>query len=428
MTDSRWKFSTKTKVSVLFKLPLYCQIIIAIAAGVLFGCFAWQYISYVDWIGTIFLNLLKMIVLPLLFTLLISSITNIESGKSLGRLGMKTILFYTITTLLAIITGLILVTLIKPGQGIDLSLASELPEDLKKGQGMMSDLSFKGILLGIVPSNVFKALADGNVLPVVFFAIFTGCFLVSMDNKEGHFLRNFFESGASLMMKMTTWIIQLAPYGVFAMIAKNLSVYEGDPTRLITIAKSVGLFFVTVLAGLGIQMFITLSVILLLFRINPFKHLVNMFVPLVTAFSTATSNATIPFSLQALEENDGVSRKISNFTIPLGATLNMNGTALYECVIVLFISQAYGIELTFAQMVIVTLTALLSAVGTPGIPMASLVMITIVLNAVGLPVEGIGLILVTDRILDMCRTTVNIYGDTCCTACIAKTEGEKLNV
>lgn len=412
----------------MIKLPLYWQIIIAIAAGILFGCFAWQYISYIDWMGTIFLNLLKMIVLPLLFTLLISSVTNIDSGKSLGRLGLKTILFYTVTTLLAITTGLVLVTLIKPGVGIDLSLANELPPELKTGKDLTEVMSFKNILLGIVPPNIFKALAEGNVLPVVFFALFTGCFIVSMKGKEGVILRDFFDSGAALMMKMTTWIIQLAPFGVFAMIAKNLAEFKGDPAQLQLIAKSVGLFFLTVLGGLAIQMFVTLSVILLIFRINPIKHLTNMFLPLATAFSTATSNATIPFSLQALEENDGVSRKLANFTIPLGATLNMNGTALYECVIVLFVAQAYSIDLSFVQMIIVTMTALLSAVGTPGIPMASLVMVTIVLNAVGLPIEGIGLILITDRILDMCRTTVNIYGDTCCSACLAKTEGEQLKV
>lgn len=212
------------------------------------------------------------------------------------------------------------------------------------------------------------------------------------------------------------------------MLASKIGEFGGSPDRLITVMHSIGKFFLVVSGGLAFHLLVTLSIILIIYRINPLKHLKNMFVPMTAAFSTATTNVTIPLSLQALEEKEGVSNRVASFTIPLGATLNMNGTALYECVVVMFIAQAYGIELTFAQMFIVTITALLTAMGTPGIPMASLVMITIILNAVGLPIEGIGLILVTDRLLDMCRTTVNIYGDTCCAVCIAKTEGEKISV
>ncbi|MDO5580335.1 MAG: dicarboxylate/amino acid:cation symporter [Planctomycetia bacterium] len=406
------------------KLALHWQVFIAIVLGILFGCFAFPWIGLVAWMGKIFINLLNMLVIPLLFFLLISAVSNIESAGNLGRLGLKTIAFYVLTTLLAITTGLVLVNLIQPGVGVDITSVQELPENLQIKKGF----SLTDVLMNIVPDNVVSSMASGNILSVVFFALFTGCFTMALPDQSRKTMKNFFDAGSDLMMKMTTGVIRLAPYGVFAMIAERIAEFGGDSTRLLTAAQSVGLFFITVFSGLAFHLVITLSVILLFFRINPLRHLKNMSLPLMTAFSTATSNATIPFSLQALEEKDGVSNKIASFTIPLGATLNMNGTALYECVVVLFISQVYGIDLSLSQMIIVTFTALLSAVGTPGIPMASLVMVAIVLNAVHLPLEGIGLILITDRILDMCRTTVNIYGDTCCAACIAANEGEKLNV
>lgn len=407
-----------------FKLALHWQVFIAIILGILYGCFAYQWVGLIEWMGKIFLNLLNMLVIPLLFFLLVSAVSNVENAGNLGRLGTKTILFYILTTLLAIITGLILVNLLQPGVGVDIASAQEIPENLY----VKRNFSLVEVLMNIVPSNIVSAMASGNILSVVFFALFTGCFSMALSDKNKETMKNFFDAGSDLMMKMTTCVIHLAPFGVFAMIAGRVAEFGGDSSRLLATAQSIGLFFLTVFGGLVFHLVITLSVILLFFRINPFRHLKNMILPLMTGFSTATSNATIPFSLQALEEKDGVSNKIASFTIPLGATLNMNGTALYECVVVLFISQAYGIDLTFSQMLIVTLTALLSAIGTPGIPMASLVMIAIVLNAVHLPLEGIGLILITDRILDMCRTAVNIYGDTCCAACIASSEGEKLKI
>lgn len=408
----------------MIKLAMHWQILIALILGVLFGCFCWGQIGYIAWMADIFIRLLNMIVIPLIFFILVTSLTEVAGSGSIGRLGLKTMLFYMVTTLLAIATGILLTRYFQPGAGVDIATTQALPDMLTKVEKM----SFSQMLIQIVPKNIFEAMTSGNMLQIVFFALFTGFFVAKMKDAHGTFLKNFFEAGTKLTMNMTLFIIKLAPYGVFAIIACRIAEFGGDSDRLLAVTQSIGKFFSVVAGGLAFHLFVTLSLILLLFRINPLAHLRNMFVPLTTAFSTATTNVTIPLSLQALQEKEGVSNRIASFTIPLGATLNMNGTALYECVIVFFIAQVYNIELSLAQMFLVTVMVLLTAMGTPGIPMASLVMIAIILNAVGLPVEGIGLVLVTDRILDMCRTTVNVYGDTCCAVCIAKSEGEQLKV
>jgi Na+/H+-dicarboxylate symporter len=232
-----------------------------------------------------------------------------------------------------------------------------------------------------------------------------------------------------VIMKITLFIIKFTPLGIFSITAKVISqqvLLGNDITELIS---RLGLYFVTVLAGLFFHGLVTLPLsVRLLGRANPIRHFRNMATPLLTAFSTSSSNATLPLTMEAVEDNDGVSNKIASFTLPLGATINMNGTALYECVAVIFIAQAYGIDLTFGQQMIIIFTALLAAIGAAGIPMAGLVMMAVVLKAVGLPLEGIGLILAVDRILDMFRTTINVYGDTCGAVIIAKSEGEILKV
>jgi Na+/H+-dicarboxylate symporter len=224
-------------------------------------------------------------------------------------------------------------------------------------------------------------------------------------------------------MEITMFIIKFAPIGIFGIVANQIS----QVPDLWALAQRLGLYMLTVIVGLLIHMLITLSIaIKVLGKVNPIQHLRNMSVPILTAFSTSSSNATLPLTLEAVEHKSGVSNKIASFTLPLGATVNMNGTALYECVAVMFIAQAYGIDLTFSQQMIVVFTALLAAIGSAGIPMAGLVMMAIVMNAVGLPLEGIGLILAVDRILDMFRTVVNVYGDTCGAVVVAKSEGEML--
>jgi Na+/H+-dicarboxylate symporter len=405
------------------KIELHWQIFVALIAGVLFAIYLQDYVKYIDWIGTIFLSLLKMVIIPLVFSSIVSGVGGIGGTESMGRLGFKTISFYVITSLLAIVLGLILVNLIAPGTGTDLKLAVKIDEIPAVNQ------SLGEILMRAIPENIFKSMASGDMLPIIFFAMTFG-FFINMTGKEAQrTLLGFFNSVFEVMMKITMSVIKLTPLGVFAIMAKVIAQFTGDNGSLIDIFSRLGLYMGTVLLGLILHSVIVLPFIMwITVRLNPWKHIRNMSVPLLTAFSTSSSSATLPLTIEAIENKDGVSNRISGFTLPLGATINMNGTALYECVAVIFISQAYGIELTLAQQTIVVLTALLAAIGSAGIPMAGLVMMSIVLSAVGLPLEGIGLILAVDRVLDMFRTTVNVFGDTCAAAIIAKSEGEQLNI
>ncbi len=406
------------------KLPLYLQIILAVAAGILFGFFFPAQTDYVGWMGIIFLRLLKMVAIPLVFFLITSSIAGAGKTRSLNVLGIKAILFYCGTTLLAILTGIALVTLLQPGRGVDLGNAADLPETVLNA----APKSLSQILIEIVPDNPTGAFVRQEMLAIVFMAVLLGAVLSRMRGEKAELLTRFFDAGSELLMTITELVIKTAPLGVFGMIASQIGDIEGGLGQLARLGGSLTVYTVTVISGLAFHMFVTMSVILLLFRLRPLAHLRKMFLTLITAFSTATSNATIPVSLKLLEEDEGVSKETASFIVPLGATVNMNGTSLYECVVVLFLAQAHGMEMTFVQMATIVLTALLSAIGTAGIPMASLVMITIILGAVGLPLDGLGIILIVDRLLDMLRTVVNVYGDTCCAVCVAKTEGEKLAI
>ena len=404
------------------KLALHWQILIAIVLGIVFGAWFYPYIGYVGWMGTLFLRLLNMLVLPLIFCSIISAIGNLPDGEALKRMGFKTIGFYACTTLLAILTGMVFVTILRPGVGL------EMPTNLEEIQTIQSQQkSFVELLMNMVPNNVVEDMSKGNMLPVIFFAFLVGTLIHSIPSSNAQTLKNFFRSCFELMMQMTLLVVRLAPLGVFGLIAVQCAKYAGDSDKMLQAASSLGMFMLTSFLGMGFHFFITLSIILIVFaKVNPIRHMVNMLPSLLTAFSTATSNATIPLSMECLEKNSGVSRQTSGFVIPLGATLNMNGTALYECVIVIFLSQAYGLPLSLSDQVIMVTLVMLAAAGTAGIPMASFVMTAIALRAVGLPLEGLGVILAIDRILDMTRTTVNIYGDTCCAVYIARSEGEEL--
>jgi Na+/H+-dicarboxylate symporter len=253
--------------------------------------------------------------------------------------------------------------------------------------------------------------------------------MTKIGEKQRDTLMDVFTAALAVIMKITLFIIRFAPLGIFSITAKVIAQQVEMGNNIGEVVGRLGLYVITVLAGLLFHGLITLPVSLKLFgKANPVKHFRNMATPLLTAFSTSSSNATLPLTMEAVENKDGVSNKIASFTLPLGATVNMNGTALYECVAVLFIAQAYGIDLSFGKQLIVIFTALLAAIGSAGIPMAGLVMMVVVLRAVGLPLEGIGLILAVDRILDMFRTTINVFGDTCAAVIVAKSEGEQLNV
>ena len=407
----------------MLKLKLHWQILIALVAAILYGLFLTDYVDYVSWMGTLFLRGLQMVVVPLVFSSIVSGVTNIGSGSNLGRLGLKTMSYYILTSTFAILTGLFLVNLIQPGVGADLGF-SQVVEGLEATEG-----SFVDTLLNIVPKNIFSAFTSGSMLSIIFFAILFGFFIIQVEDKYKTFLTDFFNSTFEVMMKVTLFVIKFAPLGILGIVAKVVADQAGDPAMLFDIVKRLGMFMVAVLAGLGFHAMVTLPLIVkFIGRSNPIKHFRAMTTPLLTAFSTASSNATLPLTMDAVQANEGVSVKVSSFTLPMGATVNMDGTALYECVVAMFIAQAYGIDLSFSQQIVVVITALLASIGTAGIPMASLVMMTIILSAVGLPLEGVGLVLAVDRILDMCRTTVNVWSDSCGAVTIAKSEGESLKI
>lgn len=401
------------------KLALHWQILIGLCLGVAYGALLPQYVEYVSWLGTLFLRALNMVIVPVILFSIISGMTNVGTADNLGRIGLKTMGFYIGTSLVAILTGLVFVNLMKPGAGADLGLIQEV-EGLKATHESIGDT-----LLNIVPKNIFAAFAEGQMLAVIFFAVLFGFFIIKVNEKPRRIMTDFFNASLDVVMEITMFIIRFAPLGIFGIVAKQVSAVPD----LLELAERLGLYMITVIIGLVLHMFVTLSLTLkFIGRVNPLAHLRNMAVPILTAFSTSSSNATLPLTLEAVEHKDGVSNKIASFTLPLGATINMNGTALYECVAVMFIAQAYGVDLAFSQQMIVVFTALLAAIGSAGIPMAGIVMMAIVMNAVGLPLEGIGLILAVDRILDMFRTVLNVYGDTCGAVVVAKSEGEKLKI
>lgn len=406
-----------------FTVPLHYQIIIMLLAGGFFGyCFP-QAASCTNWMGDLFLRALNMIIVPLILLSITTGVASVGSSGNLGRLGMKTMGYYLFSTLAAIITGFVLVTAIKPGTGADLGFKAPV-----EGIAAASD-SFGQTLVKIVPVNIFEALAQGQMLSIIFFSILFGFFMTKIGEKARDTLMDVFNAALSVIMKITLFIIRFAPLGIFSITARVIAQQVLTGNNVGEVIGRLGLYVITVLAGLLFHGFVTLPLsVKLIGKANPVKHFRNMATPLLTAFSTSSSNATLPLTMEAVENKDGVSNKIASFTLPLGATVNMNGTALYECVAVLFIAQAYGIDLSFGKQLIVIFTALLAAIGSAGIPMAGLVMMVVVLRAVGLPLEGIGLILAVDRILDMFRTAINVYGDTCAAVIVAKSEGEQLNV
>lgn len=404
----------------MFKLKLHWQILIALIIAIIIGLSLPQYSNYVTWMGDLFLRALKMIIVPLIVTSIISGVTNIGDAQNLGRLGLKTITYYISTSLFAIVTGLLLVNLIQPGVGADLGLKKEVPE-LAVSSGDLGE-----VILRMVPTNIFDALASADMLAIIFFSILFGFFVTRVQKEYKDFFTNLFNAGFEVMMKLTHFVILFTPLGILGIV---VGVIAEQRENLGEVLGSMGKYVSTVILGLIIHATITLPVIIkTIGKVSPIKHFKALTTPLITAFSTRSSSATLPLTIDAVENNCGVSNKTSSFVLPLGATINMDGTALYECVAAMFIAQAYGIELSIFSQGIVVLTALLASIGAAGIPMAGLVMISVILTTVGLPLEGVGLILAVDPFLDMCRTTVNVWSDTCGTVTIAKSEGEILQV
>lgn len=396
------------------KIPLTAWIFIGIFLGLLSGIFLGKSIlPLATVVGDLFLRLLKMIIVPLIFTSITSGVLGIGDSKNLGRLGLKTMLYYITSSLLAILTGLFLVNLIQPGKNSAITLTANLDADALTA-GSLRDLLYR-----IIPTNPISSMVNSEILPIIFFCIILGIFISRLNGSYKTLLTDFFYAGFEVMMNITHFIILFAPLGVFGLVAKITA------TTGLEIFKSLGLYFITVVIGLLWHYSINLPLmIIILAKENPITHLKNMSVALLTAFTTSSSSATLPLTMECAEKKAGISNKISSFVLPLGATVNMDGTALYECVAAMFIAQVYGIELSITAQFTVVVTALLASIGAAGIPMAGLVMISIVLKAVGLPLEGIGMILAVDRVLDMLRTSTNVWSDSCGTLIIAKSEKE----
>lgn len=406
------------------KIGLSTQIFIALLIGALFGVVIHYWIpsSYIKdtvivegvlyVVGQGFIRLMQMLVVPLVFCSLICGSMAIGDTKTLGKVGVKTIGFYLVTTALAVCVALGSALLINPGRGLDM-------DAVQKGtvSSATEATSLVDTLLNIIPKNPIQSMANGDMLPIIVFALFVGIMLAKLGTR-GSVVANFFSQFNDVMMEMTMAIMKVAPIGVFCLIARTFATVGFS--AFAPMLKYMG----NVTLALVIQCLIVYQILLFVFtRLNPLKF-IKKFLPVMGfAFSTATSNATIPMSIDTLSKKMGVSKQISSFTIPLGATINMDGTSIMQGVAVVFIAQAYGIPLTMGNLATVVVTATLASIGTAGVPSVGLVTLAMVLNSVGLPTEGIALIMGIDRILDMIRTAVNITGDAVCTTIVCHQEG-----
>jgi len=409
-------------IRLAFHWQIAGALVLAIAAGAISGPDGAAVPAF-DFIGTLFLNALKMLVVPLIAAAIVNGLSSVR-GASLGRMGLLTLAYYAGTGLLAILTGLLYVNLLTPGiidgvpagerMGLDASAQEVVQQMQDRGAG-----EFSKVILLLFPPNIFAAAANGQMLGVICFSLLFGYGVSRLPESLGRTQREFWNGFYEVMIRLTNLVMRFAPIGVFGLVAEVIAQTGWASVRPLAV------FFVTVLLGLLTHALITLPLVLkLVARVSPLKHYAAMAPALTTAFSTSSSAATLPVTLECMEERAKVPRKVTGFVLPIGANVNTDGSALYECVVVLFIAQAYGVGLDPANQFIVVLGALLTGIGIAGIPSASLVGIAVILGAVGLPLEGIGLVLAVDRILDMCRTTVNVLGDSCGAVVVGRLGGE----
>ncbi|MEZ5337672.1 MAG: dicarboxylate/amino acid:cation symporter [bacterium] len=377
--------------------------------------------------GTLFINALKMLIVPLIFFSIGSGVAN-TGGRNFGRLGGKTLLYYICTSGLAALIGVLMVSIVQPGlvdgqpAGDRLNLEEqELGAAFEERIAGRSFGDLKDVFISMVPSNVVKAAADGQMLGLIFFSILLGYFSTRLEKQHSEFLRTFLESMFQLMMRITHWVMLFAPLGVLALVAKVVA--ETGLASLLPLAR----FLLAVFGGLFLHIFVLMPLVLLFVaRVNPLRHFQAMAPAMLTAFSTSSSAATLPVTMDCVENRAGVSNRVTSFVLPMGATVNMDGTALFEVVAVLFLVQAYGIELTLPVMLSVAILALVTSIGVAAVPSASLVAIVLILGNFGIPASAAGLILAIDRLPDMTRTVNNIFGDSVGAVVIAKSEGEDI--
>ena len=411
------------------KLGLTTVIFIAMIAGAVTGTIINNFFMHIDVVNKVivegifyvigqgFISLMKMLVVPLVFCSIVCGAASIGDTKTLGKVGVRTIIFYICTTMLAVAVALSVASLINPGLGLDMSAVENVKTTIDSS-ATNTDLSLVDTILNIIPTNPIASLANGEMLQIIVFALIVGIILAKLKDKA-QLVSNFFQQGNDIMMEMTMMIMKIAPIGVFCLVGRTFS--ELGFSAMVPMFK----YMITVVLALAIQCYGVYMIMLRVFAgLNPFKFAKKFFPVQAFAFSTATSNATIPLNIDTLEEKVGVSRKISGFTIPLGATINMDGTSIMQGVAVVFVAQAFGIHLDPADYLTVIATATLASIGTAGVPSVGLVTLAMVFDSVGLPVSGIGLIMGIDRILDMLRTAVNITGDAVCTTIVAKQNKE----
>lgn len=418
-------------IKTISRLPLHWQILAALTLAIIVGVIATpetnllgiSLVSILSFFGTLFLNALKMLIVPLVVASIITGMMELKPN-TLGRLGSKTLLFYMSSSLVAILIGLLMVNALQPGI-VDgqpaletMALSSDTESVLVKVEGKGAG-DIAEVFLRMVPPNIVSAAAEGQMLGLIFFSLLFGYFLSQLKGSHGSMQKDFWQGLLSIMIQMTNLVMKFAPVGIFALVCKVIMMSGADAF------KPLAVFFAAVIFALALHLLVFLPLVLkFIARVNPVLHFKAMIPALLTAFSTSSSSATLPLTLDCVERRAGVSNRVSGFTLPLGATVNMDGTALYECVAAMFIAQAYGLQLDIVTQFTIVLIALLTSIGVAGIPSASLVAITIILGAIGLPLEAIGLILVVDRVLDMCRTSVNVFSDSCAAVTIARLEGE----
>ncbi|WP_340701484.1 dicarboxylate/amino acid:cation symporter [Brevibacillus borstelensis] len=390
---------------------LITQIMVAFAIAIIVGIIAGTSAETVKPLGDLFLRLIKFIIVPLVLASLVTGVSSTGDVRKLGRMGGKTIAYYLVTTALAVILGLIIASLMSPGAGLELK-PEEAKVEAKETPGIIDTL------LAIIPTNPFAALVQGDMLPIIFFAIFLGIG-ISLAGEKARTVQLFFEQFAEVMYKITGIVMRFAPIGVFGLVAPIVGKYGLSvllPLSKVILGVAIGcLLHAAIVYSLSVKLFAGMK---------PLQFFKGIAPAGMIAFSTSSSSGTLPITIQNVESNLGVSKRVSSFVLPLGATINMDGTALYQGVCALFVAQFYGIDLSFAQLLTIVLTATLASIGTAGVPGAGLIMLTMVLTSVGLPLEGMVLIAGVDRILDMFRTSVNVIGDASAAVVVASSEGE----
>jgi len=378
------------------------------------------YLPYVSWLGSIFLRILAMLGIPLVVSAIISSLSGIAGFRNLARLSLKTIFYYFTSSALAIAAGLILVNIIKPGIGF--SLNTDIRID-----GAFPGYSFKESIIDIIPTNIFDAFSGSNMISVIFFSMIFGYFTAHANDRSRIFIGNFFSSSFEVFMQISNFIKTIIPFGLIGITASIVAEQSGDLQNILNTYSIFKDFIITILIAFGFHAIVSLPLFMYIgFKVNPWKVFLKLRSAMVTAFFTSSTISSLPITLQNVNKNCGVSNKVSCFTLPLGATIRIDITLLYQIIAVFFIAQAYGFELNFIETIVAIATTFITTLAVSSIPMSGMYITTIALTAIGLPIEGLGMLILIDFPIGMIRSMVNVWSDSCCSILVAVSEGEEL--